>query len=144
MFRYLLLFLAILPILEIYTLLKVGPYLGAFKTLVLLVTSGVVGATLARIQGLLVAQKMQESLNRGLMPAQELVDGFLLLVAGILFIIPGFLSDIVAIFLLIPWTRMLIKFILKKKFATMIKSDQTVQITTFDKKNTQYDDIDIN
>jgi len=112
------LFLAftLIPVLEIYLLIKLGTFLGALNTVIIVVLTGIVGAFLAKLQGLHTMIKVREGLNRGEMPAEEMLDALLILVAGIVLLTPGFLTDIAGLVILIPQTRVLFKRWLRKKF----------------------------
>ena len=134
---------AVLPVMEIYVLIKVGSHIGALNTIILMVVMGVVGSWLARMQGFLIVNKVQTSLNQGLMPAEELWDGMLILAGGILLVIPGFISDILGILCLIPWTRLLIKVFLKSRVRQMMDSGEVVTMKSFQPGRKRYNDIDI-
>lgn len=97
-------FLAV-PLIEIATLIEVGHWLGVWKTLTLLLASAAIGVILVRSQGLAVLYRMQRSLSRGELPLVEAADGFFLMVAGALLILPGFVSDVFGFLLLIPPIR---------------------------------------
>jgi len=105
------LFLAftLIPVLEIYLLIKLGTFLGALNTVIIVVLTGIIGAFLAKLQGLHTMIKVREGLNRGEMPAEEMLDALLILVAGIVLLTPGFLTDIAGLVILIPQTRVLFK-----------------------------------
>ncbi len=109
------------PFAEIYVLLQVGHVIGVFNTLALLLLVSMVGAWLAKREGLGVIRRMQDALNAGRMPGAELVDGFLILLAAALMITPGFLTDIVAIFLLLPPVRAVVRHTLRRRFARRIE-----------------------
>ncbi|HEY4409523.1 MAG TPA: FxsA family protein [Acidimicrobiia bacterium] len=109
------------PFAEIYVLLQVGHVIGVLNTLALLVLVSMVGAWLAKQAGLSVLRRMQEAVNAGRVPGAELVDGFLVLLAGALMITPGFLTDIVAIFLLLPPVRAGVRRALRRYFAHRIE-----------------------
>ena len=85
------LFLAftIIPFIEIYILVKIGSYLGAFNTVVIVILTAFLGALLARYQGFQTMLRVRESLERGEMPAEELLDALLILLAGIVLLTPG-------------------------------------------------------
>ena len=112
------LFLAftIIPFLEIYLLIKIGSYLGAFNTVMIVILTGFLGALLARYQGLQTMLKVRASLGLGEMPAEELLDALLILLAGIVLLTPGFLTDMAGLMILIPPTRLVFKRWLRKKF----------------------------
>ena len=118
-----LLFLFILvPLLELYLLIKIGGYLGAFQTVALVILTALLGLVLARFEGLRTLQQIKQSLAQGIVPAEEMVDGVLIFAGGILFIIPGVLTDLFALVLLIPYTRTVFKRWLRRRFDRMIAS----------------------
>ena len=107
--------LLVIPFLELWLLIKVGSAIGAFPTILLLILSGVLGIYLLRHQGLSTLAKFQRDMQAGQRPAQALLEGTMMLVGGLLFIIPGFFSDILGLILLLPPTRyLLIKALLKR------------------------------
>ena len=115
-----LLFLFILvPLLELYILIKIGGYLGAFQTVALVVFAALLGIVLARFEGLKTLQ-IRQSLAQGIVPAEEMVDGVLIFIGGILLIIPGVLTDLFALVLLIPYTRTIFKRWLRRRFDRMV------------------------
>jgi UPF0716 protein FxsA len=109
------------PFAEIYVLLQVGHAVGVVNTLGLLVLISVVGAWLAKREGLGVLRRMQRSIDSGRVPGTELVDGFLILLAGALMLTPGFLTDIVAILLLLPPVRAVVRREIRRRVARRIQ-----------------------
>ena len=109
MFFYLVLLFTIIPAIELFVLIEVGGIIGAANTILLIITTGVLGASLARAQGFAVLQNIQNSLNEGRMPTDEMVNGVMILVGGLLLLTPGFLTDTFGFMLLIPLTRAIIK-----------------------------------
>jgi UPF0716 protein FxsA len=108
------------PFAEIYLLLQVGHAIGVVNTLGLLILISVVGAWLAKREGLGVLRRMQRSIDSGRVPGTELVDGFLVLLAGALMLTPGFLTDILAILLLLPPVRAVVRRELRRRVARRI------------------------
>jgi UPF0716 protein FxsA len=108
------------PFAEIYLLLQVGHAIGVVNTLGLLILISVVGAWLAKREGLGVLRRMQRSIDSGRVPGTELVDGFLILLAGALMLTPGFLTDILAILLLLPPVRAVVRRELRRRVARRI------------------------
>jgi UPF0716 protein FxsA len=106
----------IIPFIEIYLLIKIGSYLGAFNTVVIVILTAFLGALLARYQGFQTMLRVRESLERGEMPAEELLDALLILLAGIVLLTPGFLTDLAGLMILMPATRLRFKRWLRKKF----------------------------
>jgi UPF0716 protein FxsA len=117
--RLLLIFILV-PLLELYVLIKIGGYLGAFQTVALVVLTALLGVVLARFEGLRTLHQIRQSLAQGIVPAEEMVDGVLIFVGGVLLIIPGLLTDLVALMLLIPYTRTHFKRWLRRRFDRMI------------------------
>jgi UPF0716 protein FxsA len=95
----------VVPLLELYVLIEVGSEVGALTVIALLLAAAMAGGLLLRWQGLSLAQRARETLARGELPAVEMLEGMLVVIAGVLLILPGFLSDIAAIALLLPWIR---------------------------------------
>ena len=106
--RLFLIFL-IVPVIEIYLLMKVGSLIGALPTVALLLAIGFLGAYLVRSQGFRIFTQIRQELSQGRLPAAQLLDGALVLVGGMLLMTPGFFTDFLGIFFLIPATRRLIK-----------------------------------
>jgi UPF0716 protein FxsA len=109
------------PFAEIYVLLQVGHAIGVLNTLGLLILVSIVGAWLCKQAGLSVLRRLQAAIHARRVPGAELVDGFLVLLAGALMITPGFLTDIVAIFLLLPPVRAGVRRALRRYFAHRIE-----------------------
>lgn len=103
-----LLFLVV-PIAELYVIVQVTHVVGVPQTILLLVGISIVGAWLAKIAGLSVLNRLQQTVRAGRVPSGELVDGALVLFAGALMITPGFLSDCLAILLLLPPSRAVVR-----------------------------------
>jgi len=91
--------------LELWVIIKVGSVIGAFMVILLMILAAGYGVSLVRSQGLRTMMTMQQQLAQGIAPAATMLEGVALLFAGILFMFPGFLTDIVALFLLQPFVR---------------------------------------
>ncbi len=100
----LLLFIA-MPIIEIAVLLRVGDALGWLPTLAIVVLTAVLGTAMLRQQGLATLNKARQRMAAGEMPAQQLLEGMLLLVGGVLLLTPGFVTDAFGFACLFPWSR---------------------------------------
>lgn len=107
----------VVPLAELAVILQVGQWLGVANTLVLLVLVSVVGAWMAKREGLGVVRRMRQQLDLGRVPGAELVDGFLVLFAGALLLTPGFLTDCLALLLLIRPVRAAVRRTLRRRFA---------------------------
>lgn len=93
------------PIVEMYLLIKVGGYIGALPTILLVMATAVLGVLLLRIQGIMTLTRGLSRLQGGELPAREVVEGLLLAVAGALLLTPGFVTDSFGFLLLIPPVR---------------------------------------
>lgn len=143
---YLILLFTVLPALELALLIKVGSHIGALNTILIVIGIGVIGAALARYEGFRVLMKVQDSLQRGIMPSVELLDGFMVLAGGIALLTPGFITDVLGLLLLFPVTRAGIKWLLRRKFQSMIARGEVVQFGSLGAKSRRfdgYDDIDL-
>ncbi|MGE5241107.1 MAG: FxsA family protein [Bacteroidota bacterium] len=110
-----LILILVVPIAEIATFVWVGSRIGVGMTLLLVVIGVVVGLWLVRRQGFATAGRVQAMIARGESPAQGMLEGMALLAAGLLFVLPGFVTDIAAVLLLIrPLRRWLIRLYLKR------------------------------
>ena len=112
------LFLAftIVPFLEIALLIKLGGHIGVINTLMIVIVTGLVGAYLARLQGMTTMLRVRDAMNRGQVPAEEMMDAMIIFIAGVLLLTPGFITDATGILLLIPATRNAFKRWLRTKF----------------------------
>ena len=131
MLGYLILLFTAVPLVELALLIKIGQYIGVGYTLGVVIFTGVTGAYLAKMQGLTTLRRIQEDVNQGIMPADKLFDGVLILCSGILLLTPGFITDIIGFMGLIPLTRNLFKTWLKRKIENMISQGRVITITSF-------------
>ena len=116
----LLLLLLCVPLLELYVIIQVAGGMGTGQTILLLILVSVVGAWMVRRSGLGVLNQIRNRLNLGQLPAAELVDGLLILLAGALMLTPGFITDAVGLLLLFLPTRVLVRSLLMRHFAKKI------------------------
>ena len=109
-----LLFLLV-PLVEIYFLIKVGNVIGAVPTIALVVFTALLGAMLLRFQGLMTLTRSRQVLAQGQVPALEMLEGVLLVFAGALLLTPGFVTDAIGfVFLVPPLRQALIRWFLSK------------------------------
>lgn len=104
----LLLIFIVVPIAEISLLLQVGEWIGGWETVGLVIVTALIGTALFRAQGFIVLARAQETLARGGFPAKELFDGICILIAGVLLLTPGFVTDGLGLMLLVPGLRTII------------------------------------
>lgn len=98
----------VVPVVELTILIRLGGHIGALPTIALVIAMGFAGASLARLQGTLALRRLHEDMARGVPPGPALLDGALVLVAAVLLLTPGLLTDAVALLLFIPPVRRLV------------------------------------
>jgi UPF0716 protein FxsA len=110
----LILLFIVVPIAELYVIIKVGELIGVLPTLILLLADALLGSWLLKHQGRGAWRRFNEALAARRFPGREVVDGALIIVGGTLLLTPGFLTDIVGVFLLLPPTRAITRRLLKR------------------------------
>ena len=134
-----LLFIIGIPLIEIYLMIKVGGFIGAFNTIFLIFFTAIAGIYFAKLEGLNAIRSGFGQLVKNEMPIYELISGAALAFAALLLIIPGFLTDVLGFLLIIPFTRkLLIKSIssnFKKKNDTNIVEGSIEEENKEDKEN---------
>ncbi len=113
-----------LPALELWLLIEVGRRIGSLETIGLIVLTGIVGASLARQQGLRVLSEVQRRVAAGDMPADSLVDGIMILVASALLVTPGVLTDAFGFLCLVPGFRNLVKAEVVRRFEKAVAENR--------------------
>lgn len=119
--RILFLIFIALPLAELLLLIKIGDVFGFWTAFWLVIGTGLVGGWAAKFQGAAVLRQIQEELSLGRMPAESLIDGFLIFAGGLLLVTPGVLTDLAGISLLIPYTRYGVKRWLRRKFDDFLR-----------------------
>ncbi|MDP9420214.1 MAG: FxsA family protein [Actinomycetota bacterium] len=109
-----LLFLVV-PLVELYLIIQVGELISALNTIAVLILMGIVGGWLMKREGVGVLRRVRTQLQRGQVPARELVDGFLILFGGALMLAPGFLTDLLGLSLLVPPLRAMVRATLARR-----------------------------
>ena len=102
---WLFLLFIVIPIVEIVLFIKIGSLLGLWLTILVVVLTAIVGANLVKSQGLNAIKQVQSSFLQGQDIARSLINGTLILIAGVLLLTPGFFTDFIGITFLIPVTR---------------------------------------
>tara|TARA_B100001173_G_scaffold74495_1_gene63457 strand:+ start:16 stop:420 length:405 start_codon:yes stop_codon:yes gene_type:complete len=128
------LLILLMPIIEIYLFIKIGSQIGAFNTISLIFITAIIGIYYAKYEGLNTLKSAIKQTVQNEIPIYEIVSGAALAFAAILMIIPGFLTDLIGLLIIFPWTR---KLFLKKISKKNVR----------DKKNFiegEYEDIDDN
>ena len=118
MFLRLLLLFTVVPLVELFLLVKLGTVIGIGATVLIVICTGVLGAWLARWQGLGVLRRLTEDVNEGQLPADALIDGLLILIAGAVLLTPGLITDALGFLLLMPQGRAVVR----KKIAARLAS----------------------
>lgn len=105
MFLILFLIFIVIPVIEITVLIQVGEQLGAFPTVALVILTAAIGASLVRSQGLQTLMSAQKKMQQGQQPGQEVIEGVMLAIAGVMLVTPGFVTDFMGLLLLLPFSR---------------------------------------
>ncbi len=129
--RLLLLFIAV-PVVELVLLIEIGQRVGTLATIGLIMGTGIVGASLARQQGISTLARLRKDLDDGRLPAEPLVDGVLILVAAALLVTPGVLTDLIGFLCLVPACRRLLKRSLKRRFERAVREGTGGVTVAFD------------
>ncbi|WP_186578398.1 FxsA family protein [Aquibacillus kalidii] len=120
MFRWILLFVLIVPALEIGILVWAGGQIGPWWVVGLIILTGVIGAWLAKQQGLETLNKARQALSYGQIPQEEIFNGICILIGGVVLLTPGFITDLIGFLLLAPPSRKLIKVWMQKNLRRML------------------------
>ena len=106
--QFTILFLIFIPLIEIYFMIKIGTVIGAFNTILATLMTAAVGLYFVRIQGISMLYSAANTVRNNQEPLKEILNGFCLIIAAILLIIPGFFTDTIGVLLLIPFSRNII------------------------------------
>ena len=111
------LLIIIIPIIEIYLFIKIGSQIGAFNTISLIIITAVIGLYYAKYEGLNTLKSAVSQLVKNEIPINEIMSGAALAFAALLMILPGFLTDVIGLIIIFPWTRKIFlkKITIKKK-----------------------------
>ena len=130
MFLKLFLLFTVGPIIELYLLIRLGAWIGALPTIAIVLITGALGAYLARLEGFRVWFKIQEEASFGRFPGPELIDGLLILCAGVVLVTPGLITDVLGFLCLIPITRIPIRNWAARRLKRMVE-DGNIHVTGF-------------
>ncbi len=108
------LLIALLPLAELWLLIETGKIIGSGPTVLLVLGTGLLGVLLVRSQGLHLFSRIRADIGQGIIPGEKLFDAFCVLLGGIFFIIPGLITDLGGLLLLVPYTRRLFKAALRR------------------------------
>ncbi|MDY6779184.1 MAG: FxsA family protein [Halobacteria archaeon] len=127
----LLLAFVLVPLLDLFLLLKVAEWIGTIETVALVIVTGIVGGVLARTQGTQTMRRLQHRMSQGESPSSELADGVLILVGGAFLLTPGVVTDFVGFLLLLPFTRPYVRRALRSYFERKVETgDVKVEFST--------------
>jgi UPF0716 protein FxsA len=127
--KILLLLLIVVPALEIAVILLSWNTFGIALTVLFIILTGILGAALARREGLQAIRKAQLKTSQGQVPGNELLDGVCILIGGVVLLTPGFISDALGFLLLIPATREIFKRLLQRIYEKMVYSGNVYVIS---------------
>lgn len=122
MFRWLLLFILVVPALEIGVLVWAGNLVGPWWVILLIIATGILGAFLAKKQGVETLNRARDNVQRGIVPQEEIFDGICILIGAVVLFTPGFITDAVGFTLLLPITRTPLKRSLQKAVKRMMEN----------------------
>ena len=111
----------LVPIVELYVLIQVGSAIGALDTVGLLLLVSLVGAWIVKHQGAGAWRRIRDELAMGQLPGASLVDGALIFAAGVLLLVPGFVTDVLGLLLLVPPVRHLTRALLGRRFGARVQ-----------------------
>lgn len=117
----------VVPIIEIYVIVQVGQVIGAVPTVVLLLLESLLGAWLVRREGSRAWQALRTAVETGRLPTRQLADAALVLIGGTLLLTPGFVTDVVGFFFVLPFTRPLAR----RALAAYVARRATVRVARF-------------
>lgn len=113
-----LLFIIVIPLIEIYLMIEIGGVIGALNTIFIIFFTAITGIYFAKLEGLNTIRSALNQIKRDEIPVNEIISGATLAFAALLLIIPGFLTDIIGFLLIIPFTRKKLIKIISPKFDT--------------------------
>lgn len=120
-----LLFIIVTPIIDLYILIKASQNMGFWTTITLIIATGIAGYYLARSEGRIVISNVNRELAQGGLPGDELLIGLSILIGGIFLVVPGIVTDIIGITMILPGTREIYINIMKKRFKDKIRRGDT-------------------
>ncbi|RJX41854.1 FxsA family protein [Paenibacillus pinisoli] len=109
MYRWILAAIIVVPIIEIWGILRMGDWIGGWNTFLLILVLSAAGALVAQFEGRKVWVEAQRQMQSGQIPGRAMIDGICVLLGGLLLLLPGFFSDLAGIIMLLPFTRPLFR-----------------------------------
>ena len=123
-----LLFIILIPAIEIFLFIKIGSQIGAITTILLIFTTAIVGVYYAKYEGLNTLKSGFAQISKNKAPTREMISGAAIAIAALLLIIPGFATDIFGFLILFPFTR---NFFLKRFLSKLKNKDEKVEKNNF-------------
>ena len=139
----LVLLFVVAPLVELFLFVQVASWIGLLQAVLLLLLVSALGVLVVRHQGLGAYRRVRQQVREGRLPAADLVNGLLIVVAGVLLILPGFISDVVAILLLLPPTRAFVRALLQKHYAVRVASGVATVTRPIRRVRNENDVIDV-
>jgi len=133
-----LLVFSIVPLLELALLIKIGQFFGIIPTIILVAITGAIGVFMARSQGVMIFNNAMSSLKKGVMPSNSILEGLLILLGGVMLLTPGLITDITGFCMIIPWSRIWLRGIIKSWLSKYIKRNYN-----FEQSDSDFDYYDI-
>lgn len=121
---FLFLCFTVLPALELYLLFKVGSLIGGLETIAVILVTGILGAAAAKSQGERLLWRIQQKLQEGELPADSMIEGFIIFAGGLLLVTPGFVTDAMGLAALFPWSRRVFLQLFRLYLAKKVKQGQ--------------------
>ncbi len=128
---YLILLFTIVPLTELALLIKIGQIWGLKNTLLLIILTGISGAILLKVQGISILKRINTQLSQGLIPSDALFDGFFIFCGGLLLVTPGIITDILGLLMILPFSRNIFKYQVKRKIKKIFAGGKTIHFTYF-------------
>ncbi len=122
MFFKLFLIFALVPVIELALLIKIGSFIGTFNTIIIVILTAISGAYMVKLEGLVVMYRIQKNMHEGIFPGEELINGMMILIAGALLLTPGFFTDVIGFLMVFPVSRDFIKKIARRYIEKKISS----------------------
>ncbi len=124
MFFKLFLIFALIPVIELSLLIKIGSVIGTLNTIIIVILTAIIGAYMVKLEGIGVLYRIQQNMQQGIFPAEELINGVMILIAGALLLTPGFFTDIIGFLMVFPASRNVLKRIAKRYIERKISSGE--------------------
>jgi UPF0716 protein FxsA len=124
MFFKLFILFTLVPVIELALLIKIGSIIGLFNTIAIVIMTALIGAYMVKMEGIGVMYRIQQNMQEGIFPAEELINGMMILVAGALLLTPGFFTDVIGFLMVFPLSRNYIKKIAKSYLKRKMSTDE--------------------